>query len=313
MGIAINQVHILGKVFKNYDFKNKLILTLGVQDCYFSFSDIISFFKKHNINYEKISHMDIQLTDGFKWVNKNEKKFYEKFIHQKTLFQLLGFKKENIFSLDVSDYENPNFNHDMNLLVPEKLCNKFDFIFDGGTMEHVFDIKQFMENIHLMLKANGIIYHDNPCHILNHGFYNFNFEFYSDFYLTNFYKDIYLKYCLYPNHPFLMDKYYYEFEPKEHYHFFSAFFFSVVIGIFQKNQNYISKIQIPQQGFYQKIYNENDNKLNIYNKSKIKNFFKKIRFIKQTYQYTRSKLNSFLIIRLIIEYFKLKKIKKILL
>ena len=76
MGIAINQVHILDKVFKNYDFKKKLILTLGVQDCYFSFDDIISFFKKHNINYEKISYMNIQLTDGLKWVNKNEKKFY---------------------------------------------------------------------------------------------------------------------------------------------------------------------------------------------------------------------------------------------
>lgn len=224
MGIAFNQVHVLSKVLQNYNFENKKILTLGVQDCYFCIDDIISFFKRHNLNYKKISNVDIQLTDGFKWVNKNENKFYEKYIHQNTLFQLLGFAKENIFSLDFSDYENPNFNHDMNLLVPETLCNKFDFILDGGTMEHIFNVKQFMENVHLMLKPNGIVYHANPCHLLNHGFYNFNYEFYTDFYLTNFYKKIYLKYCLYPNHPVLVDKYYYEAEPQEHNHFFSAFF-----------------------------------------------------------------------------------------
>ena len=45
-----------------------------------------------------------------------------------------------------------------------------------------------MVNILSMLKVGGHIYHSNPLVSLNHGFYNLNPTFYSDFYIDNGHK-----------------------------------------------------------------------------------------------------------------------------
>src|SRR5262249_47687683 len=59
---------------------------------------------------------------------------------------------------------------------------KYDMLYDGGTMEHCFNVGQVMRNIHAMVKPGGFIVHLNPCNYFNHGFFNFNPTFYHDFY-----------------------------------------------------------------------------------------------------------------------------------
>jgi len=41
-------------------------------------------------------------------------------------------------SIDRSDYEGASFLHDLNDPFPEKMRDHFDFVLDGGTLEHVF-------------------------------------------------------------------------------------------------------------------------------------------------------------------------------
>jgi 2-polyprenyl-3-methyl-5-hydroxy-6-metoxy-1,4-benzoquinol methylase len=68
----------------------------------------------------------------------------------------------------------------MNLAVPLTFVNKYDFIFDGGTIEHVFNMPQVMSNIIDMLQVDGVF-----CSITcnnnfsGHGFYQFSPEFFQ--------------------------------------------------------------------------------------------------------------------------------------
>ena len=62
----------------------------------------------------------------------------------------------------------------------------FDYIINGGTLEHVFDIKKAVSNMSGMLKCGGIIMHTSPAvGWVNHGFYSISPTFFQDFYSVN--------------------------------------------------------------------------------------------------------------------------------
>ena len=58
----------------------------------------------------------------------------------------------------------------------------YDFVLDVGTMEHCFNIAQAAFNMANLLKVGGVILHENPLLMCNHGFYSMNPTWYSDFY-----------------------------------------------------------------------------------------------------------------------------------
>lgn len=102
-------------------------------------------------------------------------------------FRFLGF--DEVFSCDVSSYENATLILDLNGPVPNELNGKFDMIFDGGTMEHIFTVPQVLANIHSMLKRGGRVIHIAPTsNMVNHGFYSFSPTFFSDYYAANRYR-----------------------------------------------------------------------------------------------------------------------------
>lgn len=103
-------------------------------------------------------------------------------------FRILGFS--NIYSMDVSDYEDPTHVFDLNSrYMPAGLESIVDFAFDGGTMEHVFDTMAFLKNIHQMLKVGGIVIHHSPINgMINHGYYQFSPCFYYYYYMANHYE-----------------------------------------------------------------------------------------------------------------------------
>src|SRR5688572_24791577 len=56
------------------------------------------------------------------------------------VFKALGAK--NVYALDFSDFEGAQFVHDLNKPLPENLKQRFDIVYDGGTLEHVFHFPQ---------------------------------------------------------------------------------------------------------------------------------------------------------------------------
>jgi hypothetical protein len=90
-------------------------------------------------------------------------------------FRNLGF--ENIDSIDNSLYEGASIIHNMN--DPITNFKKYDYIFDGGTIEHIFNIPQVCENIINLLNIDGIFISITPNNNMSgHGMYQFSPEFY---------------------------------------------------------------------------------------------------------------------------------------
>ena len=89
---------------------------------------------------------------------------------------LRTFKSQT--SLDISSYQGAEFIHDLSKELP---CNhkKFDTLVDGGTIEHVFDIKRCIYNYISLLKPGGSLIIETPSNNLcGHGFYQFSPEFF---------------------------------------------------------------------------------------------------------------------------------------
>lgn len=66
------------------------------------------------------------------------------------------------------------------------MCGKFDYVVDGGTIEHVFDIAKAILNISSMAKIGGTIIHITPmAGTINHGFYNVSPNAFLEYYHKN--------------------------------------------------------------------------------------------------------------------------------
>lgn len=63
---------------------------------------------------------------------------------------------------------------DLNRPVPADLVGHFGTILNGGTLEHVFDVRQAMENLHVLTRTGGTLIHMAPLTWYEHGFFNFN-------------------------------------------------------------------------------------------------------------------------------------------
>ncbi len=85
----------------------------------------------------------------------------------------LGVKE--VESLDYSDFEGANIVHDLNEPLPEKYHGKYDVVYDGGTLEHVFDVKTSMTNAFNLLAPGGTFIGMSPGNnFFAHGFYQFS-------------------------------------------------------------------------------------------------------------------------------------------
>ena len=101
------------------------------------------------------------------------------------LFSALGFDLTE--SVDASPYEKSTFIHDLNNLGLEQTTGKkYDFIFDGGTMEHVFHVPHVLQNIFNTMNVGGYICHTSPINnFVDHGLYQICPTLFLDWYSAN--------------------------------------------------------------------------------------------------------------------------------
>lgn len=105
-----------------------------------------------------------------------------------TLFTALGF--DSIHSCDISDCDNATHNIDLNQPIPSSLADRFDVIIDSGTIEHIFDLKAVLINIHQMLKVGGrAIFISSPVsNYVDHGYYMYSPQLFYDYFHVNKYN-----------------------------------------------------------------------------------------------------------------------------
>jgi len=95
--------------------------------------------------------------------------------NSEAMFHKLGFQE--VDSLDYSDYEGATIIHDLNKKIEAK--RKYNYIYDGGTIEHIFNIAQVLENVIDLLEVDGV-FCSVTCNnnLSGHGFYQFSPEFF---------------------------------------------------------------------------------------------------------------------------------------
>jgi SAM-dependent methyltransferase len=95
--------------------------------------------------------------------------------YSERFFRYLGSR--TVMSLDISTFENAEIIHDLNQPVPAALMDRFDFIFDGGTLEHVYNFPRAIANVKSMLRTGGLFVSANAANNqLGHGLYQFSPE-----------------------------------------------------------------------------------------------------------------------------------------
>jgi SAM-dependent methyltransferase len=93
------------------------------------------------------------------------------------VFKALGAK--NVYALDASNFEGAGFVHDLNQPLPSELKERFDLVYDGGTLEHVFNFPVALKNCMEMLRPGGRFFtHAGANNWCGHGFYQFSPELY---------------------------------------------------------------------------------------------------------------------------------------
>jgi SAM-dependent methyltransferase len=84
-----------------------------------------------------------------------------------------------VTSFDFSAYQSASIVHDLNVAIEPLLHRTFDAVFDGGTLEHLFDIKQVLSNYMNLVKVGGSLFIcTNANNLCGHGFYQFSPEFF---------------------------------------------------------------------------------------------------------------------------------------
>lgn len=84
---------------------------------------------------------------------------------------------ETVDSMDNSPYEGANVIHNLNEPVPDHLKLAYDVVFDGGTLEHIFDYPAALANSMQMVREGGWFLSIAPSNMWNgHGFYQLSPE-----------------------------------------------------------------------------------------------------------------------------------------
>jgi len=128
-----------------------------------------------------------------KFTNKKLIPLFTKYKREIYVDQLLKdyFGSTIVDSIDASDYDGATIIHDLNTPIPENLKYKYDTVIDDGTLEHIYNIPQALENVSFLCKPGGQIIHilpsNNQC---GHGFWQMSPElFFSLFSDKNGYEN----------------------------------------------------------------------------------------------------------------------------
>ena len=91
------------------------------------------------------------------------------------LFRALG--ATSVHSLDASDYEGATLVHDLNQPIPAIWRDDYDVVYDGGTLEHVFNFPVALRNCMELVRPGGELFLHTPGNNwFGHGFYQFSPE-----------------------------------------------------------------------------------------------------------------------------------------
>jgi len=159
MGISLNDAKLLVRIAAKGTSFSK-VLTLARQQIFFRPEELTESLLGAGVSRDRTNRfLDLARDEG----------------SAEPLFEVLGATE--ITSLDYSDYQGATIRHDLNLPVDPKHHRQFDLVFDGGTLEHVFNFPTAVRSAMEMVKPGGAFISVTPANNqMGHGFYQFSPE-----------------------------------------------------------------------------------------------------------------------------------------
>jgi hypothetical protein len=86
---------------------------------------------------------------------------------------------ETTDAIDASDFEDATHVHDFNEPMPDDLAGRYSAVVDGGSLEHIFDVRTSISNMMRLPRVGGHLMFISPSDGFDgHGFYQFTPEFF---------------------------------------------------------------------------------------------------------------------------------------
>lgn len=160
------------------------VLTLGRQTICMTYEEVTELFQQEGYTHrQQALERAIIAHDQKTRVGKGTD-----YITDDVFFGLLGIKE--LLTMDVSHYEKADIVHNLNKPVPESLYGQFDFIVDGGTFDHLVDVRTAFENVVRLLKPNGRIFQWNAAsNCTGAAYLSFSPDLFYDYYVLNQFAD----------------------------------------------------------------------------------------------------------------------------
>lgn len=117
------------------------------------------------------------------------------YVTDRYFMRCLGVEKLRF--LDVSDYEGADIVHDLGVPVDASLHERFDFIYNGGCFDNMFNPGQAMMNLSRMLKPGGRIVCLESASSYNSPYLMYSPGWFFDYYATNRFADCKIYVCSY--------------------------------------------------------------------------------------------------------------------
>ncbi len=184
MGLLPSSLKLILQFHKHLSFEGP-VLSIGNQDIWANYEQLKTIFEEMGVRYCEPKEIARHTSYTFS-SNEAINQLTDDFVHAKVFFEMLGLPDYCDIDKFVSDA--PMHQHDMNMMIPQLFHDRFSLILDGGTIEHIFDIRQVMANILLALKVGGHVVHISS-YSVDHGFYGISPTFFYDFYKANGFSD----------------------------------------------------------------------------------------------------------------------------
>jgi SAM-dependent methyltransferase len=171
------------------------VLTLSRLDMYFGLDELQLCAQNHRIAHpERVEEVRAR----GELFSTNPRLRSMNFVSDHATFAMFGF--DSVESVDASAFENATHIFDLNAKGLRDTLGRrdFDLVIEAGTMEHVFHIPNFLENMLSVVKVGGCALHISPTNnSVDHGFYQFSPTFFHDYYAANNWKMLEISFVRY--------------------------------------------------------------------------------------------------------------------
>lgn len=178
MGLPLSLAPLLGKAISGADAR-KSCLFLGDQQISATEAEVRAAYG--SIIPETPPHA---FEEGFK-LSLTPRYRDQKMVSCVYFANLIGFEVADVVDIDERGFV--NIRHDLNEPGLETAAgHRYDVIFDGGTLEHIFSTAGALRNIGECTNVGGVVIHLIPMNnFINHGFYQISPTLFFDYYGWN--------------------------------------------------------------------------------------------------------------------------------